>query len=83
MGGKEILLKAIAQDIPIYAMGFFFLPKNICKKITNVIAQYWWGDDDRGMKMHWYAWWKLCFPKREGGMGFHDLHSFNLAMLAK
>jgi hypothetical protein len=83
IGGKEILLKAIAQAIPVYAMLVFLLPKNVCKKISDVISQFWWGDEDDGKKMHWYSWWKLCFPKNEGGMGFRDLHSFNLAMLAK
>lgn len=33
--------------------------------------------------MHWYTWWKICYPKNEGGMGFRDLYSFNLAMLSK
>jgi hypothetical protein len=83
IGGTEILLKVVAQSIPVYAMSVFLLPKNVSKKITDVISQFWWGDDDHGKKMHWYSWWKLCFPKQEGGMGFRDLHSFNLAMLAK
>jgi hypothetical protein len=54
----------------VYAMFVFKMPKNICKKITDVIAQFWWGDDDQGKRMHWYAWWKLCFAKKEGGTGF-------------
>jgi hypothetical protein len=33
--------------------------------------------------MHWFAWWRMCIPKKIGGMGFGDLGSFNLAMLAK
>ena len=83
LGGKEILLKAVAQAIPVFAMSVFNLPKGVCKEITDVIAQFWWGDDEGDKKMHWYTWWKLCYPKSEGGMGFRDLHSFNLAMLAK
>lgn len=82
-GGKEILLKAVAQAIRVFAMSVFCLPKDVCKDITDIISQLWWGDDEENRKMHWYSWWKLCFRKSEGGMGFHDLYSFNLAMLAK
>jgi hypothetical protein len=83
VGGKEILLKAVVQAIPVYAMPVFQIPKGICKRMTDAIAQFWWGDDENNNKMHWMAWWKMCYPKNEGGMGFQDFHSFNLAMLAK
>jgi hypothetical protein len=51
--------------------------------MMDAISKFWWGDDDNSNKMHWFAWWKLCLPKNDGGMGFRDFHSFNLAMLAK
>jgi hypothetical protein len=51
--------------------------------MMDAISQFWWGDDVNSNKMHWNAWWKLCYPKSEGGMGFRDFHSFNLATLAK
>jgi hypothetical protein len=83
IGGKEILLKAVAQAIPVYAMSVFQIPIGVCKKMMDAIAQFWWGDIENSKKMHWYAWWKLYYPKSEGGMGFRDFDSFNLAMLAK
>ncbi|XP_051218974.1 uncharacterized protein [Lolium perenne] len=83
IGGKEILLKAVAQAIPVYAMSVFLIPMGVCKKMMDAISSFWWGDDENSNKLHWMAWWKLCYPKREGGLGFRDFHSFNLAMLAK
>jgi hypothetical protein len=83
MGGKETLLKAITQAIPVFAMMVFQIPKSFCKGMKDAIANYWWGDDNDNKKIHWQAWWKLCVPKQKGGMGFRDFHVFNLAMLAK
>ncbi|XP_051202445.1 uncharacterized protein [Lolium perenne] len=74
MGGKEILLKAIIQSIPVYAMSVFNLPKKLCKEITDAMAAFWWGDTEEKKKMHWMAWWKLCVPKRTGGISL-SLHN--------
>jgi hypothetical protein len=39
-GGKEALIKAMAQAIPTYAMNVFKFPKKICKGVTNAISHY-------------------------------------------
>ncbi|XP_056847457.1 uncharacterized protein LOC108816806 [Raphanus sativus] len=82
LGGKEIMLKAVAQAMPIYSMGVFRLPKEICDAISNILAQFWWGNGDK-KGLHWYAWKRVCIPKREGGLGFKDIELFNQALLGK
>ena len=81
-GGKDILIKAVAQAMPVFAMSVFNIPKKVCKGMTDAISRYWWGDDDNHKRIHWVAWWKICIPKIKDGLGFRDLHSFNLALLA-
>jgi hypothetical protein len=64
-------------------MSVFKIPQKICKGIIAAMSKFWWGDGANQRKMHWLAWWKMCVPKSKGGMGFRDIHCFNLALLAK
>lgn len=82
-GGKEVLIKSIAQAIPVFAMSFFRIPKKMCDCISEAIARFWWGDDENHRRIHWKAWWRMCIPKQRGGLGYRDLYCFNQAMLAK
>ena len=82
-GGKEVLIKAVAQAIPAYAMSVFKLPKGLCEDIQRAIAKFWWGSNQDKQAIHWSRWEKLSCAKSRGGLGFRDFTSFNQAMVAK
>ncbi|KAI5313939.1 hypothetical protein L3X38_043115 [Prunus dulcis] len=81
--GREILIKSVALAIPAYPMNIFKFPTTLCKEIDSVLAGFWWGQNGDNRKLHWINWDTLGQPKHEGGMGFRNLHEFNLALLAK
>uniref|UniRef100_A0A803NVQ6 Chloride channel protein n=1 Tax=Cannabis sativa TaxID=3483 RepID=A0A803NVQ6_CANSA len=82
-GGKEVLLKAVIQAIPSYAMSVFKLPDSFCNFVEKEMANFWWGIVDGKYKLHWKKWKLLCNSKSLGGLGFRSLKPFNQAMLAK
>ncbi|WVZ55127.1 hypothetical protein U9M48_005830 [Paspalum notatum var. saurae] len=51
--GKEIMIKAVAQAIPTYAMSCFDLTKELCDEISSLIGRYWWSQRDKTNKIHW------------------------------
>ena len=80
---KEILIKVVAQAIPTYTMSVFKLPDFLCDEMTSMVRKFWWDQKEGRNKMAWLSWEKMCTPKKDGGLGFRDQKSFNIALLAK
>uniref|UniRef100_A0A803PH95 DUF4283 domain-containing protein n=1 Tax=Cannabis sativa TaxID=3483 RepID=A0A803PH95_CANSA len=79
---KEVLIKAVVQDLSAYTMNLFFLPLGTCHQMESAISRFWWkSNNSKGI--HWLSWDKLTAHKVDGGMGFHDFRDFNLSLLAK
>ena len=51
-GGKEILIKAVAQAVPAYAMSVFKLPLGLCEDMQKAIARFWWGNNKDHRPIH-------------------------------
>ena len=81
--GKEVLIKSVAQALPIYIMSVFKLPLTLCDELMKKIRVFWWGAEKGRRKVQWIPWEKLVLPKGLGGMGFKDLRLMNQALLAR
>ncbi|KAL0434881.1 UNVERIFIED_CONTAM: hypothetical protein Sradi_0196000 [Sesamum radiatum] len=80
--GPGVLIKAVLQAIPTYAMSCFRLLDYLLREIKSMIADFWW--HNRGdRRTHCVSWGKLCQSKENGGLGFREMLAFNRAMLAK
>ncbi|KAL8158345.1 hypothetical protein AgCh_002874 [Apium graveolens] len=82
--GKAVLIRSVAQTIPSYAISCFLIPKSLYQELERMMNSFWWGsgqDNKKGVK--WLSWTNMCSSKCTGGLGFRDLHGFNLALLGK
>lgn len=78
-----MLIKVVLQALMVFSMSVFLLPKKLCHEIDCLFSNFCWGIKDNGSKLHGMSWQKLGEHRANGGLGFHDLHSFNKALLAK
>jgi len=58
-GGKEVLIKAVVQTIPRYAMSIFKIPISLCKSIEHKVARFWWQSQGNKSGIHWRNWESL------------------------
>ena len=83
VGGRDVLIKAVGEAVPIYSLACSKLPDSLLEDLHRMMTRFWWGQRDRERKMAWISWDKMCRRKGEGGLGLKDLKAMNLALLAK
>lgn len=81
--GKEVLIKSVAQAIPVFSMSCFRLPRGLCESITSMIRQFYCGAKPGKRKTAWVAWDTMVQPKYLDGLGFRDMKLFDLALMSR
>lgn len=61
----------------------FVLPNGLCGDIERIISKFLWGGDVTMRGLHCANWNKLHRVKCDGGLGFKDFRSFDLALVGK
>lgn len=77
------MIKAVGQAIPIYVMGVFHIPPKLYQEMEIVLNKFYWNHGHGSRGLNWMKWKRMTPHKDEGGLGFRELSTFNLAMLAK
>lgn len=80
--GKEVLLKSVAQAMPTLTMSVYLMSISLCERLERCMNKYWW-DNESGGGIHWLTWDRMSMAEVVGGLGFKQLHNFNLALLGK
>lgn len=65
--GKEVLIKAVVQAIPTYAMAMVKFLKTFCRSLCSAVARFWWCSKEKDRGIHWRSWNSLSNSKGEGG----------------
>lgn len=81
--GRLILLKAVLESMPVYAMGTVILPAKVITKLTAIMRNFFWGGDAEKKKLPYVAWEEISTPKGMGGLGLRSLAEMNKALVLK
>nr|KYP46328.1 Putative ribonuclease H protein At1g65750 family [Cajanus cajan] len=77
--GKEIFVKSILQVFPTYTMSIFLLPHSVTDSLEKMVNTFWWSSNGSNKKgINWLNWNNLSNPRKDGGLGFKNLDTFNM-----
>ena len=76
-GGRLTLLKSTLSSLPTYYLSLFTVSKAVAMRLECVQRNFLWGSSAKCFKYPLVAWEKVRLPRELGGLGIHNLVSFN------
>ncbi|GKV14960.1 hypothetical protein SLEP1_g25758 [Rubroshorea leprosula] len=83
LGGRITLINSMLSSLPVFLMSFYLLPKQVIYELDKIRRNFLWGGAKEGRKIAWVSWDRVCYSKKEGGLGVKNLRWFNMALLGK
>lgn len=71
------------SSIPLYCMGFYYLPEGVHKKMDGVRATFLWQGTENKLRYHMAKWEMVSRPKDQGGLGIINTMIMNECLLVK
>ncbi|GFZ07066.1 hypothetical protein Acr_19g0000030 [Actinidia rufa] len=81
--GRSELIRSVLQGVECFWLSILPIPVGVRDKVISLCRNFLWGGKAVSFKKPLVAWREICRPKPEGGLGFIDLHAWNLALLSK
>ena len=82
--GRLVLINAVLDALPTYAMAAMLLPPAVIKALDSLRRAFLWNAAERASGAQCLvAWERVCRSKAEGGLGVRDLATQNRCLLIK
>ena len=81
--GKVIVLKSILQNVSLYALSVFKIPRKFAQAIEKIQKLFLWTGMEIKKRLPLIGWEKVCMPLNKGGLGLIRVTTMNEFLLAK
>jgi hypothetical protein len=82
LGGRFILVKTVLEGLAVYWMTLEKIPRKIINTLRRLSTNFLWNGHGNKHCFHLCSWEILARPRKAGGWGLKNLHTFNTALLA-
>lgn len=74
--GRLVLISTVILGLVTLWISAFVLRKGCIRKLESLCARFLWSEIIDNSKMAKMAWFTVCLPKEEGGMGLRNLMAY-------